>query len=162
MAVARTPAVLLATTAALLAVYVGSAVRAATGDRADALDSPAVRDRARAACAELRVDLDARPPLTAPSSPDARRARIAEQDAAVGRLVAAVRSAGPAALSADEPAERWLADWEALAAARRDWARTATGPFVAPQDAAGLPPPERMSRVGVAECVVPQSLRSAP
>ena len=144
--------------AGTVAVYGGSVLLSATGDRQDTLDQRPVRDRASAACTALRLDVDAQQPLPEGAAPDARRARLAEQDRLVGRLVADVRGLGPAVLATDVPAEQWLADWEQLAAARRAYAAAGgRGEFALPVED-GRPITDRMDQVGVPACVVPTGL----
>lgn len=75
-------------------------------DFVEALDSGPVREEAEAACAQMRTA------LAASDDPEAR-------NRAVEVMVARIRALGPETLRKDRPAEAWLADWEALVAARR-------------------------------------------
>ncbi len=148
---------------AVVAVYVTAFVLDTTKDRPDTLDVEPVRSTAAAACTRLRTDLDALPPLATDAPAAARQERLAVQDRAITALVAQVRAVGRAALDADVPAEQWLGDWQALAAARQAYAAGgATGPFTPPLDDQGRPVTDRMGRVGVDACVVPRSLTLAP
>ena len=142
--------------------YVGMVVLSTTRDRVDHLDVEPVKSVAAAACTELRTAVDALPPLPPTASAAERQARVAEQGRLVDRLVQQVRAVGPEALAEDVPAEEWLGDWAALQAARQSWADDgATGPLAVPV-ADGRPLPDRMGRVGVAACLVPTPLTTAP
>ncbi len=79
-------------------------------DYAEALDSRPVREEAGAACEEMQARVAA-----AAERPEA-------QNEAVDAMVARIRGLGPETLGKDRPAEAWLADWEALVAARRSGA----------------------------------------
>lgn len=147
---------------ATVGAYVGMFLLSTSRDRVDHLDVEPVRSTAAAACTQLRTDVDALPPLPPTASTPERQARVAEQGRIVDRLVEQVRAVGPAALAADVPAEEWLGDWVALRDARQEWADAgATGPVPAPQ-ADGRPLTDRMGRVGVAPCLVPTGLTTAP
>jgi len=158
----RTVIVLVGVALATVGVYVAAFSLDTTRDRPDTLDVEPVKGAASAACARLRADLDALPPL-APGAPTPQRLdRLAVQDAAVRTLVGDVRAVGEPALRRDVPAEQWLADWMSLADARRAYADGgAAGPFHPPV-ADGRPLTDRMGRVGVPTCVVPLSLTIAP
>lgn len=162
MATRRTGLLLAGVAAATIGVYVLAFVLSTTSDRQDTLDVGPVPAAASRACAELRVDLDALPPLGAGAPLADRLTRLAVQEEQVRELVAQVRTVGEPALRADVPAEQWLGDWEALAQARRAYAEAgAAGPFTPPV-ADGRPLPDRMGRVGLPACTVPPSLTTAP
>lgn len=158
----RTTVLVLVAAAATVGIYGSAFALSTTDDRPDHLDVDPVSSTASAACASLRADLDALPPL-APGAPPAERLdRLAVQDRAVRALVTTVRGVGQEALDADAPAEDWLADWERLAAARRAYAEAgAQGPFSQPV-VDGRPLSDRMSGVGLDACRVPASLTAAP
>ena len=155
---ARTKVLLLGTGVFTIAVYVTAFALSTTKDRPDEFDSEALERATSSACASLRVDVDALPPLPAGAPEQARLGRLEEQDRLVRRFVAQVEAVGPAALDADVPGREWLGDWDRLADARQAYAaQGATGPFVVPM-ADGEPITRRMARVGVPACVVPNGL----
>ena len=162
MASRRTALLLVAAAVATVGVYVAMFSLSTTDDRPDTLDVGPVPAAASSACARLRADLDALPPLAGDAPAAVRAERLLAQDRAVRLLVEQVRAVGPQALAADEPAVQWLSDWEALAQAQRTHATSgAGGPFTPPvQD--GRPISDRMGRVGVPACVVPRALVVAP
>ena len=147
---------------ATVSAYVGMFVLSTTRNRPDHLDVEPVRSTAAAACTQLRVDVDALPPLPPTATPGQRQERVGDQLQLLDRLVAQVRAVGPEALAADEPALDWLEDWAALRRARQAWADAgATGPFTLPL-VDGRPLPDRMASVGVEPCLVPTALTIAP
>ena len=156
----RFRATLVAVVAFTAAVYGGSLALSLTRDAPSTFDTDAVRGRAATACTALRTGIDALPPLAADAGPAQRSARLGEQERLVARLVADVRALGSEVLAADEPAEQWLRDWEALVAARRAQL-SAGGAFAVPQEN-GRPLTSRMSEVGVPACRVPTPLTVAP
>ncbi len=147
---------------ATVGAYVTMFLLDTTRDRPDTLDLEPTRDAASVACTTLRTGLDNLPVLAPTASQADRLARLQVQQDAVAELVRTVRAVGPDALARDVPAEQWLADWAALAQAREAYAAAgATGPF-SPPVADGRPISDRMTRIGVPACVVPQSLLVAP
>lgn len=158
----RTKLLLLVVAAATVAVYVWSFTLSTTKDRPDQLDTKTVSTAAGAACARLRTGIAGLPALP-PGAPTAeRQERIREQNGQIDGLVAAVRAVGQPALDKDVPATAWLADWEALAAARSAYAAAgAAGPF-SPPATEGRTLPDRMGRIGVAACTVPAALLASP
>ncbi len=158
----RTALLLGVVAVATVGVYVTAFALDTTKDRPDTLDVEPVRGAASTACARLRADLDALPPLAPGASQPERLERLAVQNRSVRDLVTSVRAVGESALRKDVPAEQWLSDWTALADARLAYAAAgATGPFAPPvQD--GRPITDRMGMVGVATCAVPQALTVAP
>ncbi len=158
--VRRTTALALVVVGVLtVAVYVVSFLLLTTDDRPDQLDTEPVVDVASQACSDLRVDVDALAPLPASATAAQREARVREQDRLVTRFLDQVRAVGDEALDADEPSREWLADWELLAQARR--AVLAGGTFVEPV-LDGIPVSDRMERIGVEACRVPQGLTTPP
>ncbi len=142
--------------------YVGMILISTTRDRVDHLDVEPVKSVAAAACTELRTAVDALPPLPPTAATAERQARVAEQGRLVDRLVEQVSAVGPEALAKDVPAQEWLGDWTTLQAARQSWADAgATGAVPVPV-ADGRPLADRMGRVGVASCLVPTPLLTAP
>lgn len=158
---ARTKVLVIAAGVATVAVYASAFALSTTQDRPDHLDTPVVRDAASTACARLRTEVDALPPLPDGASARDRQARVGEQDRLVRRLVQQVRAVGPQALEADVPAQQWLGDWTRLTDARTAYVAGADGPFSVPVED-GEPISTRMGRVGVPACVVPNSLLVAP
>jgi hypothetical protein len=150
-----------AVAAATVAIYAGS-VFLTTRDQETRLDSDTVTAAAKSACTSLRTDLEAMPVLPPGSAPPVRQERLVAQAARVREFVAAVEAVGGKALDADRPSRAWLADWEALAAAREAYARDEpTAAFQVPL-VAGEPLTRRMSEVGLPECVVPEVLSATP
>ncbi len=143
----------------ILGVYVASFLLSTTSDRVDQLDNPPVMDAASRACTDLRVAVDALPPLPSGATRSERLARADAQGVLVDRLVQQVQQVGDAALDADVPARSWLADWKTLASSRKSWARDGTGPYAVPvRD--GQPITRRMDAIGVDACTVPAGLVS--
>lgn len=120
-------------------------------------DDPLVRNTADLACAALADDLERIPraPLGAPVQ--RRRAAIDAENVAVERLVDRMRALGPERLAADPPADQWIADWEALRAARAAYAGAlGSGDealFDVPRDHRGRGVQVRMGETGA--CGVP-------
>ena len=71
-----------------------------------AIDSTEVREAAGPACRRMQERVEA-------------AGSDEEENEAVEAMVAEIRQLGPETLAGDEPAELWLADWEAFVAARR-------------------------------------------
>lgn len=87
------------------------------GEHVGLVVEPRVRSAVQIACQQLQADLAAVPPARTGRQ---RRSRIRAQDAAVARMVSAVRAAeGP-----DEPLRSWLWSWETLVRARQRQAAT--------------------------------------
>lgn len=134
-------------------------------DRMELLDLSAVSDRAEAACARLAADLEhlRTDDASEQAGPAATRAeRIAAENAAVIRLVAAVRDLGRDTLDDDRPAEAWLDDWEALVELRAGYAEdlaasTAAGPPPRIPTDDGVSITRRMIDVGI-DCDVPKAI----
>lgn len=157
----RTALLLTAVTIGTLGVYVGIFVIDTTRDNPATLDVSPVKGVAANACTQLRLELDALPPLPDDATAQQRRDRVAAQDAPVRTLISTVRALGPAALAKDVPAQEWLTDWATVADARQAWAAAgATGPFTAPA-ADGHPLAQRMGDA-LGDCVVPVQLTTAP
>ena len=157
----RTALLLTAVAVGTLGVYVGIFVLDTTKDNPATLDVQPVKGVAEKACTELRLELDAMPPLPVDATAQQRRDRIAAQDRTVRTLISTVQGVGATALAEDETAAPWLADWATLADARAAYAAAgATGPFAAPV-VDGHPIAERMSDA-LADCVVPVQLTTAP
>lgn len=162
MARRRTALLLVLVAAGTVAVYVTAFMLDTTRDDQATLDVEPVRGAAERACTMLRADLDALPPLPAGSSAADRLARLDVQDREIVTLISSVRSVGVEALRKDVPVDEWLADWTALADARRAYAAAgAVGPW-SPPVVDGRLLTERMGRIGVPACVVPTSLTVAP
>ena len=155
----RTALLLAVVAVFVVAVYAGSFLLFSTNDRVDQLDTQPVREVAAPACTDLRLAVDALPPLPSGASPADRLARVEQQRALVERFIARVEQAGDAALSADEPARSWLADWQTLVDSRERWVRDATGPYAVPVED-GQPITRRMNAIGVDACTVPVGLTS--
>lgn len=110
-------------------------------DDTESLDTRAVREAAEAACTEMRAAVDG-------AGGDEEAANRAAE-----AMVARLRALGPETLGDDRPAEAWLADWEALIAARR------AGEPVPLED--GVPIHRRMDELvkDMRVCQVPPELR---
>ena len=80
---------------ATVGAYAGMFLLSSTRDRVDQLDVEPVRSVATAACTDLRVAVDALPPLAPGAGAAERQARVAEQGRLVDRLVQQVRAVGP-------------------------------------------------------------------
>lgn len=156
----RTALLLVVVAVLVVAVYAGSFLLFTTKDRSDQLDSQPLREVAAPACTDLRLAVEALPPLPADAGQDDRLAQVDEQRALVDRFVARVREVGDAALDADEPARAWLADWQQLIDTREDWANGPSGvPYAVPVED-GQPITRRMNAIGVDACTVPAGLTS--
>lgn len=142
-----------------LGVYVGSFLLSTTSDRVDQLDSPAVREVAQQACTDLRVAVDALPPVPPDADRTERIARVDRLSAIVAAFDEQVRQVGEQALDADEPARSWLADWASLISSRQQWAQAGTGAYEVPVED-GQPITRRMDAIGVDACTVPAGLTS--
>lgn len=157
----RTRLLMMAVTIALAAVYAGS-VLLATRDQQGQIDSKEVKPAAEAACSGLKSGLGA---LQLPQTPTGVLERVAlvdEQAALVDRFVAEITEVGDKALQEDVPSLTWISDWRALVQARRDFAAGGfVGNFSLPI-VAGEPITRRMDAIGIASCMVPQSLRESP
>lgn len=157
----RSALLLTAVTVGTLGVYVGIFVLDTTKDDPATLDVQPVKGVAEKACTELRLELDALPPLPADATVQQRRDRVAVQDRSVSTMISTVQAVGPSDLAADTGAQEWLADWRTLADAGTAWAGAgATGPYPAPA-ADGHLITERMNSA-VEGCVVPVQLTTAP
>lgn len=125
----------------------------AGGDDPTAFDSRPVRETVAAACTQLRDDLGAVPAGMAPAE------RAEAENRAVEQFLARIRALGPDALAADNPAGRWLADWDRILAARRQAVREGRT-FATPVED-GAPINVRMYalvRSGLGQCDVPAQL----
>lgn len=100
--------------------------------------------------------------MTVTGTPDEQSAVILDQNEAVEAMLARVRKIDRDILAADEPAIAWLADWDKLLDARRDFAALVaqgkTTEFELPTDRVGDPIIDRMDWASEPECVVPDAL----
>lgn len=138
----------------------GVAVLAYAGhDRVELLDRPDVVDAAGSACGAVSAALGS-------GAPDDRGGRLAAGHAVIEQLVATMTALGPDVLGDDRPAEGWIADWQALDAARQDLGLAlATDPqaeLVVPRTADGEPVTLRMGVAGGPECERAVALAAAP
>jgi len=150
------PAVVLAGTLLVSALWVVGPYVFAGRDDKSSIDSPLVRQRALAACTEMRSRFEA---LAAEAEP---MARSEAENRAVEAMVARIRELGPGVLAKDVPTEKWLGDWERLVAARRQ--ATAAGSFFSVPEADGAPVNRRMFDLvkgGLRPCDVPDPLLAA-
>ena len=115
-------------------------------DYAEGLDSEPVRAEAKAACTEMNTAVEA-------AGTDAEA-----QNWAVEAMIARVRALGPETLRKDRPAESWLADWDALLAARRAGGTNYVVPEIEGKD--GVMITRRMDDLvkDIRECTVPRAL----
>lgn len=115
-------------------------------DYAEGLDSKPVRAEAKAACTDMTAAVDA-------PGADAET-----QNQAIEAMVARLRALGPETLRKDRPAESWLADWDALLAARRAGGTNYTVPLMEDRD--GVMITRRMDDLvkDIRECTVPKAL----
>lgn len=103
-------------------------------------------------------------PLSGPTPSQA--ATIDDQNRAIEIMLRSIRAANPDEIRADEPAERWLQDWERLVGARTAYARRLLrdpgASLSVPRDGDGVAITERMSTVWPDEpvCEIPLLLVS--
>ncbi len=150
------PGLVLASTLMVSALWVVGPYVFAGRDDKSSIDSPPVRQRALAACTEMRARLDT---LAAGGDPVVR---AEAENRAVEDMVARIREFGPAVLAQDVPTETWLGDWDRLLAARRR--ATATGSSFSMPQADGAPVSLRMFDLvkgGLRPCDVPDELLAA-
>jgi hypothetical protein len=128
----------------------------ANADDPDLIEQGTIARTAASACAVMRESTaDAAVASTAPIPK--RVGAINAQNDAVTELVTRMNQLGPEQLQADQPAARWLEDWQRLVSARDAYARSlAAGkpkPMVLPTiDGRGLV--DRLNNVGL-NCRVP-------
>ncbi len=131
----------------------------ATADDPDVIENSLITRTAAVACATMR-DAVSSPALPASATQQQRVGAVNAQNDAVVEMLTQVRSLGPAVLEADQPAARWIEDWERLVTARDAYARSlAAGkpePLALPV-IDGQPLLERLNEVGV-NCRVPLAL----
>lgn len=131
-------------------------------DDPNRLDQSVVTRTAAAACAQLR---DTAAALAVPTiAPVPQRVRaINAQNSAVLELVATMRDLGDLRLTSDQPAERWLGDWERLVTVRAQYARALAAGHAAPlkmPNVEGRSLVDRLNTV-VGSCRVPLALLSS-
>lgn len=128
----------------------------ANADDPDVVEQSAITRVAASACAKMRESTAAS--AVSPTRPVARRVgAINAQNDAVIELITTMQALGDKQLQADQPAARWVEDWQRLVTARDAYARSL---------AAGKPKPyelptidgktlvERLNNVGL-NCRVP-------
>ncbi len=123
------------------------------------IDDPTVLEVAVEECRLMRSTIEG---LPFDGTSSQRLDSLADQNTAVQHMVDRIRSVRPKAGSADQPLERWLADWEALVSGRdryiRQQRRGLDTPFRVPRTADGDPINERMDAAGENVCRVPATL----
>lgn len=128
----------------------------ANADDPDVVEQGAIARVASAACAQLRETAAASAvPATAPIP--RRVGAINAQNDAVTELITRMRALGERQLEADQPAARWVEDWQRLVTARDAYARSLAAGKPAPLDLPtidGKPLVERLNTVGL-NCRVP-------
>lgn len=143
---------------AFLVLSVVGFLQYANHDRIELLDLPDTADAAALACTELTGVL-------ADPVPD-RAEQIARGDAAIARLTARMTALGDDVLDDDLPARDWIADWEAVAAAREEVRASvvagAPATFHVPQTEDGYDVTQRMASVGPEECARAVELATRP
>jgi hypothetical protein len=133
----------------------------ANADDPDVVEQSAITRVASAACTKMRESVAES--AVSPTRPVARRVgAINAQNDAVIELITTMQALGDQRLQADQPAARWVEDWQRLVSARDAYARSLV---------AGKPKPlelptidgktlvERLNNVGL-NCRVPRVLLS--
>ena len=151
----------------LVAAYVGGMIAMAANNAgrfgADdtRLDDPAVVAAAQRGCARLSAALDGFPRPAHGDTPREILAYLRAETQAIRALTAELHAVGSEVLAADPPAAAWLADWEALAAARDRYVvdtETHGAAFLrVPNGPDGRPVTERIAEVH-GGCAVPDRL----
>lgn len=133
----------------------------ANADDPDVVDQGSIARVAVSACAQLRETTAASAvPATAPIP--RRVGAINAQNDAVTELITRMQALGSDRLKADQPAARWVEDWQRLVAARDDYARSLASGKPRPLKLPvidGRPLVERLNTVGL-NCRVPLVLLS--
>jgi hypothetical protein len=150
-------AVLLA--AAIVALSLQWLWQFAQRDDPAVIDSSEIVRTADSACALMRDQTSAASVPTSASIGE-RVGAINAQNDAVTQLVTTIRDLGEQSIAADQPTERWLADWQRLVTARDQYAHSlAVGkprPLAMPT-IAGRSLTDRLNNVGLG-CRVPFAL----
>jgi hypothetical protein len=145
--------------AVLLFVALSKLWTFANADDPEVVEQSAITRLASSACAQMRESTAAA--AVAPTSPIQRRVgAINAQNDAVVELITTMQTLGSERLEADQPAARWVEDWQRLVAVRDAYARSLASGKPKPMELPtidGKTVVERLNDVGL-NCRVPRIL----